>query len=227
MKEKKYVAQPDFDEEKTKSEDISQFEVVSCPPKSSIDKLCTKIRNGDLNNLKNLDFNKLTKDEKNKIEESIYAMMVEYKHTPLELDGSFPKELYKILEDKWHFCLQSEKEIRDSTLARMLPDLTKSQIKNVVKRHNNRFTPKYRAFSIFQNKIEEVVRKSTKLWKIIYKKIDDVFDEEYKVEASAKEKETNEERRKKVEEKKVEEKKEEEEKKNEENDEMSKEEEQE
>ena len=72
----------------------------------------------------------------------------------------------------------------------MLPDLTKSQIKNAVKRHNSRFTLKHRAFSILQNKIEEVVRKSTKLWKIIYKKIDDVFDEEYKVEASAKIKET-------------------------------------
>ena len=39
---------------------------------------------------------------------------------------------------------------------------------------------------------------------IIYKKIDDVFDEEYKVEASAKIKETKEARRKKIEEKKVE-----------------------
>ena len=75
-------------------------------------------------------------------------MMAEYKNTPLELDGSLPKELYKIVEDKWHFCLQTEKEIRESTLARMLPDLTKSQITNLVKRHNSRFTPKYRAFSI-------------------------------------------------------------------------------
>ena len=97
----------------------------------------------------------------------------------------------------------------------MFLDLTKSQIKNVVKRHNNRFTPKYRAFSILQNKIEEVVRKSTKLWKIIYKKIDDVFDEDYKVEASVKTKVTKEERRKKLQEKKVEEEKKDEEEKEE------------
>ena len=84
------------------------------------------------------------------------------------------------------FCLKTEKEIRESTLARLLPDLTKGQITNVVKRHNNGFTPKYRAFSILQNKIEEVVNKSKRLWKFLYKKIDDVFDEEYKAEASAK-----------------------------------------
>ena len=116
----------------------------------------------------------------------------------------------KIIEDKWHFCLKNENEIRESTLARLLPDLTKGQIKNAVKRHNNGFTPKYRAFSILQNKIEEVVNKSTRLWKVLYKKIDDVFDEECKEEASAKTKEEKEERRKRVEEKKIEEKKDEE-----------------
>ena len=86
-----------------------------------------------------------------------------------------PKDLYKIVEDKWHFYLQMEKEIRESTLARLFPDLTKNQIENAVKRNNNRFTPKYRAFSILQNKIEEVVNKSTRLWKILYKNIDDVL----------------------------------------------------
>ena len=40
-----------------------------------------------------------------------------------------------------------------------------------------------------KNKIEDVVIKSTILWKIICKKIDDVIDEEYKAEASAKRKE--------------------------------------
>ena len=149
--------------------------------------------------------------------------MAEYKHTPLELDGSLTKELYKIVEDKWHFFLKTEKEIRESTFARLLIDLTKSQINNANKRHNNRFTPKYKAFYILQNKIEEVVNKSTKLWKIIYKKIDDVYDEEYKVEASVKIKETKETRRRKAEEKKVEEeKKGEEEKKDEKEEEMRK-----
>ena len=88
------MAQPNSDKEKTESDDNSQFKVVSHPPKSTIDKLCTKIRNGDLKDLKNSVFNKLTEEEKNKIEESVYVMMAEYKHTPLELDGTMPKELY-------------------------------------------------------------------------------------------------------------------------------------
>ena len=78
-------------------------------------------------------------------------MMAEYKHTPLELDGSMPKELYKIVEDKWHYYLKTKKEIRKSTLARLLLDLTKSQIVNANKMHVSIFTPNYRAFSILKN----------------------------------------------------------------------------
>ena len=106
-----------------------------------------------------------------------------------------------------------EKEIRESALASLLPDLTKSQTINVVKRHNNRFTANYRAFSILQNKFEEVVQKSTRLWKVIYKKVDDIFDEEYKAKASVKIEERKEERRMNKEEKTVEEEKKVEEKK--------------
>ena len=53
-KRRKFVALPYLDEEKIESDDNSQFKVVSHPPKSSIDKLCAKIRNGHLKDLKNL-----------------------------------------------------------------------------------------------------------------------------------------------------------------------------
>ena len=52
-------------------------------------------------------------------------MMAQFKYTPLELDGQFPKELSKTIEDRWHLCLKMEKEMRESTLANLLPDLTK------------------------------------------------------------------------------------------------------
>ena len=54
------MAQLDIDEE-------DQSEKVSHPPKSSVDALCQKIRNGDLSNIKEVDFDKFTKEEKEKI----------------------------------------------------------------------------------------------------------------------------------------------------------------
>ena len=102
------------------------------------------------------------------VEELVYTMMAKFKNTPLELDNSMPKELYSIVENKWHYCLNMEKEIRESTLARVMPELTKGKISEENKKHGRKFSPKYRLFSILQNKIEDVVKKSTQMWKLIY-----------------------------------------------------------
>lgn len=37
-----------------------------------------------------------------------------------------------------------------------------------MKKYAIRFVPKYRAFSILQNNIEDVVKKSTYMWKVTY-----------------------------------------------------------
>ena len=59
------------------------------------------------------------------VEESIYTIMAKFKTTPLELDNSIPKYLYSIIKNKWHYYLKMEKEIRESTLARVIPKLTR------------------------------------------------------------------------------------------------------
>lgn len=98
----------------------------------------------------------------------MYAMMKKFKNTPLELDNSIPKDLYTIVESKWHYCLKMEKEIREYTLAQVMLDLLKGKITKANKKHGSKFAPKYRAFNILQNKIENVVTKSTQMWKLIY-----------------------------------------------------------
>lgn len=118
--------------------------------------------------LKNIDFGKLGRIEKNLIEESIYAMMSKFKNTPLELDNTMPKDLYTIVENNWHYCLNLEKQIRGSTLPQVMPELTKEKITKANKKYDGRFAPKYREFSILQNNIEDVVKKSIQMWKVIY-----------------------------------------------------------
>ena len=46
--------------------------------------------------------------------------------------------------------------------------LTKGQINKANKKHGRKFAPKYKAFKILQNQIEDVVQKSTLMWKVIY-----------------------------------------------------------
>lgn len=59
-----------------------------------------------------------------------------------------PNELYSIVENKWYYCLNMEKKIRESTLTHVMPKITKGQISKANKNHGIKFAPKYRAFSI-------------------------------------------------------------------------------
>lgn len=104
-------------------------------------------------------FDKLGKLEKNLVEEALYAMMSNFKTTPLEFSNSILKILYDIVEQKWHYFLKLERQIRETQLAQVMPKLNKGQIAKVVKKYAVSFTPKYRALSILQNDIEDVVKK--------------------------------------------------------------------
>ena len=110
----------------------------------------------------------MSREDQQLVEELVYAIMEKFKNTPLEFDNAMPKDLYSIIENKWHYCLNMEKQIRESNLAQVMPELTRGQITKANKKHGNKFSPKYRVFSILQNNIEDVVNKSTKMWKLIY-----------------------------------------------------------
>ena len=61
-----------------------------------------------------------------------------------------------------------EKDIRESTLANRFLELTKGKITKKTKKYGSRFQPKYREFNILYNNIEDVVQRTTLIWKIIY-----------------------------------------------------------
>ena len=67
-------------------------------------------------------------------------MMEKFKNTPLELDSSMPKDSYSIVENKWHYYLNMEKEIRESTLAQVMPELLRGKITKDNKKHGNKFS---------------------------------------------------------------------------------------
>lgn len=124
---RKYIAYlQNDDEERTKSDDNIQFRVESHAPKSNIDNICENIRdNADLTGLKTIELNKLNREDQNKIEESVYAMMAKFKNNPLEFDTTMPKDLCSVVENKWHYFLNMEKEIRESALTQVMLELSK------------------------------------------------------------------------------------------------------
>ena len=84
--------------------------MVSHKPLSDIENLCANIKNNAvLSGLKNIDFEKLGREEKNLVEEAVYSLISKFKNTPLEFYNTIPKGLYDIVEQKWHYYLNLEK----------------------------------------------------------------------------------------------------------------------
>ena len=92
-----------------------------------------------MSKLRDINFGQLSKEEQNRIEESIYEMMEKFKKTPLELDNSIPKELNSLIENKWDYCLTLEKKIRESTLANLIPDLKNVKIMKKIQKYSYKF----------------------------------------------------------------------------------------
>ena len=127
---RKYVATTKIHEE---TEVTSQFRGLSNPPKSKVDIICNDIiENANISRLKDINFDELSREEKNRIEESIYEMMEKFKKTPLELDTSMPKELNSLIENKWHYCLELERQIRESTLANLVLEIGRASCRERV-----------------------------------------------------------------------------------------------
>ena len=79
-----------------------------------------------------------------------------------------PKSLSDRVEQKWHNYLNLKKQIIETYLSQVILELKKEQIAKAMKKYAVRFVPKYRAFSILQNNIEDAVKKFTQMWKITY-----------------------------------------------------------
>ena len=117
--------------------------MVSHSP-SDLDNLCENIKtNIDLSGFSNIEFDKLGKLEMDKVEESVYAMMAKFKMTPIEMTNSLPKNLYDRVEKRWKYSLITKRNIRETTLVRVMPNLDKSKMKKAIKKYTRRFTPKY------------------------------------------------------------------------------------
>ena len=98
---RKYIAQDESDEERTKLDDNSQFQVVSHNPSSELENLCENIKNSvDLTRFSHIDFDNLGKVENNQVEEAIYATMTNFKKAPIEIANPMPKSLYERVEQK-------------------------------------------------------------------------------------------------------------------------------
>ena len=96
---------------------------------SDLYNLCENIKNNvDLSGSTHVEFDTLGKIDMNKVEESIYAMMEIFKKAPIEISNSLSKSLQDKVELRWQYSLTTERNIRETTLARVMLELDKSEM---------------------------------------------------------------------------------------------------
>ena len=118
--------------------------MVSHSPSSNLDNLCENIKtNADLSGFTHGEFDKLGKIEMNKVEEYVYAMMETFKKTPIKISNSLPQSLYDRVEKRWQYSLTTERNIRETAFAIVIPKLEKNEMKKAINNYKGRFAPKY------------------------------------------------------------------------------------
>ena len=156
-----------YSNEGIESNDANQFKVVS--NKSQVDNLCDNIKNNvDLTGFKKLHFEKLSKEEKTRIQETMYHMMWTLKKVPIEITKKLPRRLRILIDQRWFGCLLNERNLREATLAQLLIDLGSKEMKKHVEKHRGKFNLKYQAFKILQGKFDEVAHQTKQKWKVIF-----------------------------------------------------------
>ena len=129
--------QKDIDDEEIESDDPNQYKVVST--KLEVDILCDKIKNNvDLSDLKKFHFEKLSKDDKTKIEESIYQMLWTFKKVPMEIIEKLPRRLSIGIDQRWSMCLVKEREVREAKLAKLFSNLKHKEIKRNIESYRKK-----------------------------------------------------------------------------------------
>lgn len=139
------ILQKESDEEEMELEDSTKFKVVS--NKSEVDILYDSIKNNaNLTSFKKLHFEKLSKEDKVKIEEAMYHMMWTFKKTPLEILGPIPRRLSKNIDQRWSNCRSNciifERKIREATLVEIILTFDKEKVKKILERHKGKFAPR-------------------------------------------------------------------------------------
>ena len=97
------------------------------------------------------------KEEMKQIEDLLAMKMKKWKYDPFGLKGHALENILKVVSHHMDNAKKIERDIREKTLRNLMPNLTNKEIKEAMSKHEDKNTPRFKAFQILSNKIEDVV----------------------------------------------------------------------
>ena len=116
------------------------------PPLNFEQKLQQLKESGGMGSFRYFKYDSRTREEKIMFEEALLKKMAKWKYDPSKLKFGVNENLLATLTFHWNKVVQLEKEIKEQILRQVMPTLTKKEVKDALKYHEARHTPKFRTF---------------------------------------------------------------------------------
>lgn len=122
-----------------------------------------------MTNLKSLRYETRSAVEKKQFEDMIMSKLGKWKYSPDQLVQQISNELMQELKPRWENAKKIAKDIFEQTLGQPMPSLSDKEVKESMKKNEEKHTLKFNTCMILVNDIEHVVKTTTTTWKNVYK----------------------------------------------------------
>lgn len=121
-----------------------------------------------IKNFKVLKYETRIANEQKKIEDVLISKMGKWKYSPDQLTQQIPNALMNKITPRWEHAMQTAKDIHEKTLKQLMPNLTDKEVKESLKKNEEKLTLRFNTCVILLKEIEHVVKNKMNTWKNVY-----------------------------------------------------------
>lgn len=91
-----------------------------------------------------------------------------WKYSLDQLPQQIPKDLLQEIKPRWENARKIAKDIFEQTLRNLMLSLSEKEVKESLKKNEEKFTLKFNTYLVLMKDIESMVKSTTTTWKKIY-----------------------------------------------------------
>lgn len=121
-----------------------------------------------ITNFKALKYESKTAEEQKQIEDTLISKMGKWKYSPDQLTQQIPNALMDKIKPRWEHAMKNAKDIHQQTLRKLMPNFNDKEVKESLKKNEEKLTLRFNTCLILLKEIEHVVKNATNTWKNFY-----------------------------------------------------------
>ena len=94
--------------------------------------------------------------------------MGKWKYSPNQIASQISNDILERLKLRWDSTMQTTKDIYEQTMRQQLPSITNAEVKESMKKNEEKMTLRFNTCLILLKDIEHIIKNATGMWKNIY-----------------------------------------------------------